>query len=234
MSKNFNYKVAITALLLAILSFLLIFLPSILGIEGFEGGYGISFIAFFLLIAFLVTAVIYWKLGREQEKIINGKETLVHWTYEKKFWDQYTKEEYIRDKSEKKTLFFIVAGWAIFFGILFPIFDHESGIWVSAVMLGLIGLIGIVAFLSIRSSHNRNLKHTGEAYISRRGVYLNGKMISWKLPYSSLVNIKYFNKKKSSFIQFEVSSGSSVHNIRVPIPEGKEKEAGEVVRQLGK
>ena len=178
-------------------------------------------------------AVVYRKLGKEQENILEGG-ILVHWHYTDDSWKEYTEAEYKRDKSSKKTLFLIVAGWSILFGILFPLFDPESGIYVTYALGALVVLIGIVAYLSALIPYRRNLSQGGEAIISRTGVYLNGQLHSWNVAGMKLDRVEFVSTEEPHYIEFVYSGELSAYPVRVPVPAGEDEKALEVVAEFEK
>ncbi len=229
---NRNYTISKTALIIAVLSLICAVLsPSF--VEGMSGGFALSFLFGFVSLAFFVTAFLYRRLGKEQDHLLSGK-VLVRWSYTDDFWKKYTEAEYIREKSYKKTLFLIVAGWAVLFGILFPLFDPESGIFVTYVMGALIVMIGIVAYLSAVIPYRRNLSHRGEAIISRTGVYLNGQMHSWNMAGMTLQRVGFVDTEEPHYIEFVYSGATSEYSVCVPVPVGEDEKAREVVAEFEK
>lgn len=227
---NRNYTISRTALIIAVVSFICAVLsPSF--VEGMSGGFALLVLFGFVSLAFFITAFLYRKLGKEQDQLLSGK-ILVHWSYTGDFWKKYTETEYKLEKSYKKTLFLIVAGWAILFGILFPLFDRESGIYVTYVMVALIVLIGIVAYLTALIPYRRNLSHKGEAIISRTGVYLNGQMHSWNMAGMTLRGVGFVDTEEPHYIEFVYSGGISEYSVRVPVPAGEDEKAREVVAEF--
>jgi len=227
---NKNYKISRTALIIAILSLICAVLsPSF--VEGMSGGYALLFLFGFVSLTFFVTAFFYRKLGKEQEHLLTG-EVLVHWKYANDFWKRYAEDEYKRDISSKKVLFFITAGWAILFAILFPLFDPESGIFVTYALGILILIIGIVAYLSVLIPYRRNLSQKGEAIISMTGVYLNGQLHSWNVAGMKLDSVAFVDGEEPHYIEFVYSGEISGCPVRVPVPTGEDKKAREIVAEF--
>ncbi len=231
---NFYKKVSRIAWVVALIFLIGIFLPEYFGIDGMNGGFALSvFSGFFAMVA-IITAIIYGMYGKKFTSVMKGENVIARWEYSKEEWDKYTEEEHKRNKEGKTFLFYIVSGWAVFFGILFPIFDFENGIWVSAVMGGLILLIGFVAFTSIWYDHRRNLKKRGEILIAKGGVILNGQLHNWEGPMAKFHGVALCEDKKQPYLQFDYQAGQEIHqySARIPIPEGKMEEAEAIVRKF--
>jgi hypothetical protein len=231
---NNNHKVARVAWLVSLLFGIGIFLPSLLGMDGMNGGYALAVLSGFVCMAAVITALMHGALARQQERLFAGDQVLVHWTYSHDEWQAFFREEAVRDRDEKKILFYIISAWAIIFGIGFPLYDRENGIYVTYVMLGLIVIIGITAYLSIAATRHQLQKHGGEAYISRCGAYTGGRMHSWSLVQSSLLGVRFAAGAKIPYIQIDYMGGKTEYTVRVPVPAGKEAEANNVVRELEK
>lgn len=94
-----------------------------------QGGCAVSFVAFFIALWSAVVAVFFWGRAQVFDRLITGKDGLIHWTYQPLEWQRYTEFELKEQMFENKGLLFIVAGWALFFGALFWLLDRESG-WI--------------------------------------------------------------------------------------------------------
>ena len=229
---NRNYRISRTALIVAVLALICALVsPSL--VEGMYGGYALFILLGFMSLTFFVTAFFYRKLGKEQERMLKG-DILIHWHYNDNTWKEYTEAEYKRDKSSKKTLFLIVAAWSILFGILFPLFDPESGIYVTYGLGALVVLIGIVAYVSALIPYRRNLSEGGEAIISKTGVYLNGQLHSWNVAGMALDHVAFVNTEEPHYIEFVYSGELSAYPVRVPVPVGEDEKAQEIVAEFEK
>lgn len=229
---NRNYRISRTALIIAVLSLLCAVLsPSL--VEGMSGGFALFFLFGFISLAFFITAFVYRSLGKEQEHLLRG-EILVRWNYADDFWKKYAEAEYRRDKASKKTLFLIIAGWAILFGVLFPLFDRESGIFVTYALGVLIAIIGIVAYLSAFIPYRRNLSQRGEVVISRTGVYLSDQLHSWNVAGMALEGVEFVDTEEPHCIEFVYSGAAMEYSVRVPVPEGEDGKAREIVAEFEK
>lgn len=195
-------------------------------LSSFSSGLSLSLSSF-------VTAFFYRKLGKEQEHLLKG-EVLAHWHYADDLWKKYAETEYRRETSSKKALFLVVAAWSLLFGILFPLFDRESGIFVTYALGALIVLLGIVAYLSAVIPYRRALSQGGEAIISRTGVYLNGQLHSWNVAGMTLESVAYIDTEEPPYIEFVYSGAMSEYPVRVPVPVGEEEKAQEIVREFKK
>jgi len=208
-----------------------IFVPGWLGIDGMNGGYALSVFSGFFMITAIITAIMFGALGKQQDNILSGSKLLARWSYTPDEWQAFTGDEIVRDAQGKKMLFLIVAFWAVLFGIAFPIYDHENGIYVSYMMIGLVMLIGFVAFLSIRITRRNLLRPAADTYINTKGALVAGQMHSWAAPLGSLAGALLVTDDPP-YIEITYYGGKTEYTVRIPIPTGKDEEAQHVVEAL--
>jgi hypothetical protein len=200
--------------------------------DGMNGGYGTSCLAGFVAMACGVGTLMYLYRAYTLGKILSGEELVARWTYSPQEWTRYAEAEHGRDKEGKTILFFIISGFALFFGVLFLIFGGEAGLIVFLAMLGLIALMGGVAFLSILLSHRANQTRTGEVFIARTGIYLNKSLHNWNMFGSRLDSVQLL-REESPLLEFVYSyparNGRQSAEVRVPVPAGREVEAEQIL-----
>lgn len=201
-----------------------------------DAAFALAFLSLVMSITAVIVAVIYWSRARKLDSILAGEGLLAHWTYSPEEWRLYTEKEAQIEKSMKKRLFFTISAFAIIIGIIFWVIDHESGIWVLAVMLGLIAIIGFVAWFTTWYDHRQNLKcRQGEVYISNDGIYLNKQLHLWNQLGARLGSVVYVDETPPSIVFVYYSptrTGEEEREVRVPVPHGQETKAMEVLEKL--
>ncbi len=216
----------------------MIFIPELVGIDGFEGGFAISFVSLVVAITAVIVGAMYLGWARQVNQILRGEGVLAHWVYSTEFWAEYTQREYEEEKSEKRGLFLLVSGVALFFGILFWALDEEAGFIVFLVMLGLIGLVAFAWQFSAWSNY-RNNSGVGikEVYITQSAVYLNKRLYTWKAPFTEFKKVTFAENRKLPLLVFTFTgssgrAGTQTYTIRVPVPVGQEENAKAILRQI--
>jgi hypothetical protein len=213
-----------------------IFAPSIFGMDGFKGGYAISFLSFFMVIASIIVIVIYAGRARAVNRILKSDNLLAHWTYAPDEWNKYAEKEYVTEKNVKRVLFYVIAGFALFFGVLFFIIDRESGKWVLVMMLVLIGIIAFTAWFTSWYNYRQNKKYLGETYITSEAVYMNRQLHIWHGLGARLESVNLDKKREHQILELTYSAptrtGLQDYTVRVPVPKGKEKEAHMVLEKF--
>lgn len=219
--------------IITILSIFGIFAPSIFGIDGFDGGFAISTLCFFLTICGIIIIIIYFKRTIKLIQILKGTNLLAHWEYSTEEWTEYADREYIKEKAGKKVLFLIIAGWALFFGIIFMIFDFENGKWVMIAMLALIAIIAFTAWFTAWYNYRQNKRYLGETFITEDAVYINRQLHTWRSLGASLDSVDLSLEKPLTVLRFIYSAptraGIQEYTLRVPVPAGQEKTASEIM-----
>ena len=222
--------------IITVIAVFAIFAPHIFGMDGFSGGFAISTLSFFVAITGIIVVVIYVKRARALDRLFQGENLLAHWTYSPEEWRQYTEQEFQTERKEKWGLFYLIAGIALFLGIIFLIIDPKAGLFVFFVMLGLIALIAFVAWITAWSTYRQNKKYLGEAYIATTAVYLNRQFHTWKGLGARLVSVILAEEKGQQLVAFTYAApartGMQEYTVRLPVPRGKEKAAEAIAEKL--
>ncbi len=237
LSRNPMKRNATLSLFVAVFCAVMIFVPSLVGIDGFDGGYAISFLSLFVSVSAAAVSVFFFSLARRLDSLLQGDGLLAHWTYEPHYWSEYTQIEYETEKSEKKGLFLVVAAFALFFGVMFWVLDAEAGFIVFLAMLGLIGVIAFAWRFSAWSNYKQNLSGVREAYITNDAVYMNQKLYTWRAPFTRFVSVTLERSRGVTVLAFKYSTltgrtGTQTYVTRVPIPIGQEETAENVIRSF--
>jgi hypothetical protein len=236
MKNNPPLQTLIAWVVITILAIFGIFAPSIFGMDGFKGGFAISTLCFLLVLSGIIVIIIYVGRARTLNKILKGDNLLAHWKYTPAEWNKYADAEYKEEKSGKKVLFFVIAGWALFFGILFMIFDFENGKWVMVMMLALIAVIAFTAWFTAWYNFRQNKKYLGETYITKEAIYLNRQLHTWRGLGARLDSVDLSKEKSTLLLIFVYSAptrtGMQEYAVRIPVPAGQEEAAEKILKHF--
>ncbi len=200
-----------------------------------DAAYALAFVSFAMFITAIIVGLVYGGRARKLDRMLAGEGLLVHWTYSPDEWRQYAEKEYQAEKSAKRTLFFIISGFALLAGIIALIANPEAGKWVLAVMLALIAIIGLLAWFTSWYDHRQNLKYLGEAYISKDGVYLNKQLHLWNQLGAYLGSVEYVEETPPLLVFsyfMPTRTGLEERDVRVPVPHDQKAKANEVLRMF--
>jgi hypothetical protein len=222
---------------ITILGIFLIFLPWIIGMDGFNGGFALSFGGGFLAIMGIIAAIIYARMSEILDRIIKPENVLAHWTYSPEEWKAYTEQEHKEDAEAKKGLFILISVISIVVGIIFFAIVRDNFVVILCIILGIIAIVGITALLSTFSNYQHNKNSLGETFIALDGVYLNRQLHIWKGIGNQLEEAVYeLDDKSNPRLRFEYSSpsrnGRNYYTARVPVPPGMETNARWVIDQV--
>jgi protein-S-isoprenylcysteine O-methyltransferase Ste14 len=211
-----------------------IFAPELFGLKMFSGGAAISVVCILLAITGLIVALIYMARAGKLDKILKGSDLIAHWTYSPDEWQQYTEEEYQRQKSGNRGLFILIAVISLVIGIIYFIADHRNGQWVLLTMVGLIALMAFVAWFTAYYNHRQNKQNRGEAFFAPDALYINRQLHDFKGLGAKLENVA-LKGDSQQYIEFTYSAptrtGRQDYQARVPIPQGKDDEARTLVEK---
>jgi hypothetical protein len=237
LTSNPPKNTAAASFFVALFAAVMIFVPGLVGIDGFDGGFAISFCSILVVVVAFIVGLMYLGWAGKLDKILRGEGILAHWTYTSEYWAEYTEKEYEEEKSEKKGLFILVSGTALFFGVLFLVFDREAGLFVFFLMLGLIGLVAFAWRFSAWYNYRQNVNGVKEAYITKDAVYMNRKFTTWRAPFTRFDEVTHVKKRGLALLAFRYTTtnprtGAATYITRVPIPLGQEEEAENIMRQI--
>jgi len=224
------------SLIVSILAFIGIFTPYFTPWAESDNCYAIS-AGFILIFIFgIVSFFVYRRMGRQETLVKSGEKLIAHWFYTDQEWKDFTETENKLNKSEKKMLFFIIAGFALLFGVIFFIADPEGGIFVVYAMLALIVIIAATAIITTKLAHLKNLRNKGEAYISLEGVIINGTFHAWNLYGSKFESVTFARESIPKYLEFTYSivarHGRQNQTVRVPVPRKEEKNVPSIIESL--
>jgi hypothetical protein len=216
---------------------LIIFLPSIIGLDGFQGGFAMSSGGLLVAIFGLVGMIIYLRLAGKLDLITRDENILSHWTYTPEEWKQYAEREHREDAAAKRGLFILVAVISVIVGLIFYAAVRENPLIIAVIILGIIAVVGLAAFFSILAAYRQNKKYLGEAFISLDGVYLNRQTHIWNGLGNQLEEITFDEDKQSSPLIIITYSAPATHSrnfytVRIPVPPGQEAVAQGIVKQI--
>ncbi len=228
---NPQRRTAIIWWVLTLLFIFGIFAPGLFGMDGFNGGFAITFVCIIAAITSLIVAIMYQGRSGALDRIFRGDNLLAHWKYDPSEWGDYSEKEYVRAKKEKWGMFWLVAAICVIVGGIFIATHDDAFVPVAAVLGGLLLLIVFVILISTRYDYAVNKKYIGEAFITPDGVYLNRQLHLWRGWGASLDDASY--NEQGKYLAFRYSTpnryGRADYTVRVPVPAGKEEEARRVL-----
>jgi hypothetical protein len=215
----------------------IIFLPGIIGLDGFDGGFALSILGGFIAMMAIIAMVIYLQMAGILDRITKKENVLVYWQYTPEEWKVYTEQEHEEDAAARRNLFFMVVVIAFIVGIVFMIIKRENYFLIACIILGIIAITGIAAWSSTMANYMNNKRRLGEVYIALDGAYLNRQVHIWKGIGNKLEAIAFEeDEHERPRIKIDYSSpgrnSRNFYTVRIPVPPGQEELAQRVVADI--
>jgi hypothetical protein len=213
-----------------------IFAPSIFGMDGFDGGFAISFVCIIMAITGFIVVLMYRGRAQAGDRMLSGANVLAHWKYGPGEWQDYSEKDFRMEKSDKWALYRLVMVITAVVVIGFWLFHRDSGVLMIGMFLGLGILLGGVILMTTSYDHWQNTKYQGEVYITLDGAYVGRKLHLWKGWGASLDDIDYDEPNRLLLLTYSMPSrtGRDSATARILVPQGQETKVREIVTELAK
>ncbi|MBM9520830.1 hypothetical protein JWG39_13485 [Desulforhopalus vacuolatus] len=186
----------------------------------------------------IIGLAIYGYLAAAVSKLIRGEGLLAHWIYDPDEWRQYTELNFRVERSKLRLLAFISLIILCVSGSFCLTEENQAAVWVFVFLLGILVLIWLTALVAPWLTYRRNLRGSGQVFIGKKGIYLNGTVHTWGLPGSRYESVEYMETPVPGLVfvySYLMTVGQSLSFVRqyvtvyVPIPKGKEQEGKDVL-----
>lgn len=215
---------------LAVAGAALFVFPWIVALDGMKGGYALQFVSAGLVVPMgLVGAFLTLRRARLYHRIMSGEGLLARWTPPEGLWRLHCEAELRRERTEKRFLFLLICGFAVFFSGLFSLLDPKAAPYLLWGTAGFGAFMGGVAFLSVWLSHRRRTRSRGETWIHREGLVTAGALHAWTGTGQRLEAVHLERAEEGLLLaftySFPASRGRETRTARIPVPPGREEEA---------
>jgi hypothetical protein len=216
------------------LAILGIFAPFLFGMDGFSGGFAIAMICSFIALTGLIVVIMYQSRAKTLDDILSGDELLAHWTYSREEWNNYSELDFRKDTQAKWSLYRLVMVITAAVCLAFSLIFQDSWVVMIGVFLGIGLLLAVTILLTTRLRHRQNRRFLGEAYVSRKGIYLNHQLHIWRGLGGKLESSGYNEQEKLLEVTYSLPdrTGRSEFTVRVPVPPGESSRARTIAAEL--
>jgi hypothetical protein len=207
------------------------------------------FVGFFLFVTFVICTLLFWKQARLLHQMFKGKNLLAHWIYSKEKAVLHAEGEKSRRGKMNLVLWLIIAGFVVFFSLLFVLFgkmDEEETLLFLSIMGGVLLICGIAAWFAPIIAERKMKRSVPEVFVGETAAWAFGEFDIWK---SAMTRFKNASLKHIESPEEEIFGAGAARKIEIvyeqmqrygyqertvliPVPVGKEKEAEEVVRRI--
>ncbi len=211
-----------------------IFVPSWIGMDGMDGGFGLSFLAGFMALLGIIIIFVYRSRAKQLDKILSGEGQIASWRYSPEEWKRFVVADFEAEKKLKRNLFLMVCVISVIIGIVLMLVVQNPIVII--IIAGLLVVVAIPAFWAPRYRF-RKLEHSeAESLISERGVIVGKMFHLWTGLGARLDAVTLENSSDLSILVFQYSiptrNGRQDEIARVPIPYGKLSEANWIVNHF--
>ena len=225
--KNKARRTAIIFLILFAISAVAIFIPGLSGMDMMSGGYAISFVLFFLSICFLIACIVFFGMAKRFDSAMADDKIIACWNYDRSSWQEFVEKEYVKQKKEKWSLFYLTAAITFVVIMIFIIIKRDSWLVMIILFFSLTAILAAAAFLAPLIQHASFKKAKAVAYISKNSVYLSGEFHCWNFLGARLESADFDLQKMQVLLTYSypARTGRSETSVRIPVPAGAQKEA---------
>lgn len=233
---NMQRRIARVWMLSILLSIAGVFIPALFNIRGMEGGYAISFVSAFMVIVSTIVVVVYQGRAKQFDLLLQPENQLAVWHYTPEEWAGFVQLDYREEAAAKRKLFLYVAAISIVTG-MFMFLAIGSFLFIP-ITAGIILLVAFPAIL-VPILRQSKLRSSGATVIICANGLIIGKMFHiWSQMNACLEEVILDTGKSPALIYFRYSypsrNGRQEETARVPVPDGKETEAVEIVKHFSR
>lgn len=222
---------------LGLAGLLLILVPLLAKLDMMAYGFAMQFLGLFLVLAGLVTAIIFGLRARRMNALLSGKNLLAHWVYSTEQLRDQAERDFRQTKQRNRMLFLIVAGWMVLLVVLFVAYglwqgEGENMPLFVGIMAGVLLVVGAFAWGMPYILRRRAMRSSGEAYIATNALFLNGTLHTWGMPLAGMDGVELVEDGGPARLVFHLQSLSRTsatlydpYTVEVPVPPGEEAAA---------
>lgn len=228
---NPQQVVAISSIIVCIVSLLSAFGVFFFEINIEKGGGAIVVFSFMLFITGLIVMIMYLSRTSNFDRIYQSSKNLVRWTYNEFMWKDFTETDYKEKLQGNKSMLALVGVIFLVVLIIFTFAVEDVGPTFWLIMVGVLILISLVAFLAPKLSANRLRKSPPVCIIAKEGLILGRQFHNWTKFGSRVEDIIIENEGNPMLLitySYPARYGRQSYTIRVPIPPGEMEKAQEV------
>lgn len=216
-------------ILLFVFAFCMV-IPTITGLDGFDGGFALIFAAGFMVIMSIIIALIYRSRAKQLDKILNGEGRIVVWKYAPDEWQRFVENDYKEEKQAKKFLFFLISGISVVVGIILWIAIKDILVFFFALLI--IPIVALPAFIVPRARFSKLMNSEPKALIAQKGTIVGRMFHLWVKMGARLDEVSIDAEEEPAMLVFQYSiptrNGRQTETARIPVPHGKRNEAEQI------
>lgn len=220
--------------------------PFLLALDMMQWGFGLIFLGFFVVLTGVISLSIFLVRFRKVKRMLTGNDVLVRWTHSPDIYEEQVARDYQarRKRNGAKLavmLFFIITISAVMVAIGINSGESDAMPLFVGIMGTVAGVLVLVAFLAPRWDRKRALRNARETVISENGLYTQGTLYTWGKVAARLRGVSLREEKGRNHLVFSIDAAAQVgvpqyinHIVEVPVPDGEEAAARDLVDRLSR
>lgn len=231
---------------LIVFGLLLMFVPGLAGLEGFDGGYALAVLGLVVLIAGVVTVAFLLPRALAVNRLLAGEGVLAHWVFDEPQRERQVQRDVRAQLTQNKSLLFVMLGWWLLWVAVFTVIGFMEGNGEDmplflAIMAG-VGVLVVAAALGMPYLRARSARRAAsEAYIGRHSLLMNGGYHSWQPPWAAMDGVALRQDVADARLEFRLRALTGPgwlhwvpYTVEVPVPPNGTAEAEQIVEELSR
>ena len=208
-------------------------------LETLVGGalHPITFLAFFAMLAALVTGLMLRRFAQVRGDLLEGRDLIARWSVDEKAFLAFAPKAVADDADQKRLALMLVFGFvAVIFGGV-AVYDPDVAVPMLAAAAALCLVVTLAWAIGARVTARHWRWRGGEALIGRRGLMFNGVLHVWAAPLSWLESARLLGdppRLRVSYAYWNPRAGPQRVDVEIPVPAPARAEARRAAAALAK
>lgn len=220
------------AAVVGLVCMVLVVLPTLIGLDGMNGGYALSFVAGFGVVSAVIVGVMLRSRDRRRDALI-AHPARVEWRVDPARWERFLADEQRTTAGEQRATFWLVSVILVVVAVIFVVVMRDEGaLVVLGVLLGLIPVLKLVSLASQRRRHRLLMASPAVVVVGPDGALVGDAFFDFGGHGSRFEGVarQLDDEGGAMLVQFSTSArtGRERHEARLPLPAG---DAGDAVAE---
>ncbi len=214
----------------AVAGVLLLTVPGLAGLDGFEGGFALGAFGIVFILLGGITLAFMLPRSRAVGRMLAGEDLLAHWAVPEPAREEQVKRDIRAQIGQNWRLLLIVLAWWILWVAVFLVLGHAEGhgdeMPLFVAIMGAVLMVVTLAGLGVPYLRARQVRRSApDVYIGRGGLLVNGAFYPWGRNWSRLNRVLLEDKRGGVRLVFHLESFTGPgwlhwvrYTVEVPVP----------------